>query len=262
MNQAHHPQACCSPLLSSAKALLATSAVTATRLEAASWALAYKTVILEDSNPFTTPQPILSINNNTAKMRSRFIFGSLACLTAIIHASPIGSPIDDASPHKALQKRNILVPAYLIPTSTINAEVVAGTPVTVSEDRVPTSTVDVAKRDVSTIPDLVPTVEVDLVTSLGTPAATPLFMPTRVADIGVTTSGCVVSISDYSYVTKCNHPPTPTPTSTGIANCCGGQHNLHPCNDAGTIPTGPATWTCTFGYTTCAGVSTATAMWT
>ncbi|TKA66444.1 hypothetical protein B0A55_10009 [Friedmanniomyces simplex] len=190
-------------------------------------------------------------------MLSTIILCSLLCLAAFVHAGPIGSP------HEAPQKRNILVPGYLIPTTTINAAVAAGTPATASADRVPTSAVDIAKRTLVTMPDLVPTSEVNLATdTLGTQIVSPFVVPTKIADIGVTTSGCIVSISDYSYVTHCNYATTPTPTSTGIADCCGGQDSLHACNDAGTIPTGPATWTCTFGSTTCAGISTATTMWT
>ncbi|KAK0282226.1 hypothetical protein LTR35_000633 [Friedmanniomyces endolithicus] len=189
------------------------------------------------------------------------ILSSLVCFTTYVNAGPIAN--DGLVPHGAAQKRNILVPGYLIPTTTIDVALVSGTPATSSPDLVPTSQVTLAKRTLISIPDLVPTVHVDLATdTLGTQTISPLLVPTKIADIGATTAGCVVSISDYSYVTHCSYTITPTPTSTGVADCCGGQDSLHPCNDAGTIPTGPATWICTFGSTTCAGVSTATTMWT
>ncbi|KAK3069330.1 hypothetical protein LTR53_012413 [Teratosphaeriaceae sp. CCFEE 6253] len=193
----------------------------------------------------------------------RAVLGSFVCLTTIIHASPIGGVIGDAGPHNALQQRNILVPGYLIPVTTVDADVVAGTPATASRERVPTGTIAVVKRAVTSMPNLVPTSQVDLATdTVGTQIISPLFVPTVVADIGVATPGCAVYISDYSYITQCAYTTTPQPTSTGLANCCGGQGSLHPCNDAGTVPAGPGAWTCTFGSTTCAGVSTATTMWT
>ncbi|KAK5682361.1 hypothetical protein LTS10_005488 [Elasticomyces elasticus] len=124
-------------------------------------------------------------------MLSTTVFGSLLCLTAMVNASPIGSPIDE--------KRNILVPGYLIPTKMIDAAAVAGTPATAWPYRVPTSAVDLAKRAIVTMPNLVPTSQVDLATdTLGTQIVSPLFVPTVVADVGTTTSGCVVSISSYS----------------------------------------------------------------
>lgn len=200
-------------------------------------------------------------------MRSTTLIVSLAYLAAIAYCSPISLAEDIKSPHNGLEKRNILVPGYLIPTSTVNPDEVAGTPITASLERVPTSTVDLAtdskaKRDVTSMPDLVPTSEVNLATdTAGTRTISPKLMPTSVASIGATTSGCVVSISNYSFVTHCDHTTTPTPTSTGIADCCGGWDALYPCNDAGTTPTGAAEWTCTLGSTSCAGVTTATTMW-
>ncbi|KAK5738117.1 hypothetical protein LTR17_006146 [Elasticomyces elasticus] len=133
-------------------------------------------------------------------MLSTTVFGSLLCLTAMVTASPIGSPIDEVgSPLQAAQKRNILVPGYLIPTKMIDAAAVAGTPATAWPYRVPTSAVDLAKRAIVTMPNLVPTSQVDLATdTLGTQIVSPLFVPTVVADVGTTTSGCVVSISSYS----------------------------------------------------------------
>ncbi|KAK3073387.1 hypothetical protein LTR53_005095 [Teratosphaeriaceae sp. CCFEE 6253] len=135
----------------------------------------------------------------------RAVLGSFVCLTTIIHASPIGGVIEDAGPHNALQQRNILVPGYLIPVTTVDADVVAGTPATASRERVPTGTIAVVKRAVTSMPNLVPTSQVDLATdTVGTQIVSPLFVPTVVADIGVATPGCAVYISDYSYITQSN----------------------------------------------------------
>lgn len=169
-----------------------------------------------------------------------------------------------------LEKRNILVPGYLIPTTTPDPATWSGSQ-TVSPDRLPTSTVGLAKRDAPVtvdgivyptgFPDLVPTSKVDIATdTAGTRTISPQLIPTAVATIG-TTSGCIVILKSHSYVTHCSHTKAPKPTSTGIADCCGGEDSLYPCNSDGSMPTGTALWTCTLGSTSCAGTYTATTTW-
>jgi len=209
-------------------------------------------------------------------MRSQRVFSGLLCLTAMAYASPIGSPVDDRSSPHEIEKRNILVPGYLIPTTAPNPATWSGSQ-TVSPDRLPTSSVNiatdsVAKRDAPVtidgivyptgFPDLVPTSEVNLATdTTGTRTISPLLMPTVVATVG-TTSGCIVTMKSRSYVTHCAHTRTPTPTSTGISKCCGGEDDTYPCNSDGSMPTGTTQWTCTFGSTSCAGTFLATTTWT
>ena len=199
-------------------------------------------------------------------MRSQAFLGSAACLTVITLANPIGSPL------QLLEKRNILVPGYLIPTTVPNPATWTGSQI-ISPDRMPTSTVDLAKREeaetIGTViystgfPDLVPTTTVDLATdTTGVRTISPLLMPTAVAQIdGISTSGCVVTMNSRSYVTHCSQIKTPVPTSTGVSHCCGGIESLYACEEDGSIPEGPDAWTCTYGITTCAGITTATSTW-
>ncbi|KAK5111755.1 hypothetical protein LTR62_004675 [Meristemomyces frigidus] len=173
-----------------------------------------------------------------------------------------------------LLKRNTLIPSYLIPTSPVNpATWTVGSQV-VSEERVlatpitlVTSTLP-AKRDVTAMPNLVPTSEVNLATdTTGTRTISPLLVPTKIVTIGsATTSGCSVTLSDSSYVTYCSGAnATPAPmgvlelAASGVADCCGGQDDLHACTEDGSLPVGPEEWKCKLGTTTYVGVTTATA---
>lgn len=120
--------------------------------------------------------------------------------------------------------------------------------------------------DVTTFPNLVPTgTTVDIGTdTTGTRTISPLFMPTKVADIGVTTPGCVVSISDYSYVTSCSGGVRATAAAAippSITACCGGQDSLYPCMDDGRMPNGEIRWTCTMAGLSFAGLRFATTTW-
>jgi len=152
-------------------------------------------------------------------MQLHLLFTSLAGLVTVSFAGPIAGSADSLS-EAGLAERNILVPADVIPTSTVLLTSAAVSQAT-SPVRLPTSTVDlatdaVAKRDLTSIPNLVPSTTVNLATdSTGTAfTGTPQFMPTTVVRLGSPTPGCSVWMSEitygsqpvltgYSYVTGC-----------------------------------------------------------
>ncbi|KAK4569652.1 hypothetical protein LTR86_003417 [Recurvomyces mirabilis] len=196
----------------------------------------------------------------------------LACLIASITATPIKS-FDLGSEHD---------PQSPMPTSTVGFLRRPNINATLSPVHTPSSRVTFVtvthlpdlKRDLTSMPNLVPTSQVDLATdTLGTRTISPLFMPTKIATIGsaVTTTGCEVSIVDYAYVTSCSDGNGALETTaaavllgelettSGPSWCCGGEDDLHACTEDGTIPKGPAEWTCVLGSTTFVGVTTATA---
>ncbi|KAK3671514.1 hypothetical protein LTR78_008613 [Recurvomyces mirabilis] len=164
----------------------------------------------------------------------------LACLITSITANPIKS-FDSGFKHD-LQSPMPTPTVEFLPRPNINA--------TPSPVHTPSSPITFApvtyasdlKRDVTSIPNLVPTSPVDLATdTTGTRTISPLFMPTKIATIGsaVTTAGCEVSIVDYEYVTSCsdvNGALSTTAagvvlgeleTTVGIGWCCGGEEDLH-----------------------------------
>ncbi|KAI6883858.1 hypothetical protein KC363_g4104 [Hortaea werneckii] len=194
------------------------------------------------------------------------------CFAASSYASPIGSP--DSNDQGQLEKRNILVPAYLNPTSTVDPATWPTSEWTGTPMFMPTSTVDFELRkrvpDITSMPNLVPTSSVnpDTWSSDGTWTGIPDFMPTTVVHLG-TTTGCEVSMSAYtfndqlaySYVTHCSGPIQTQATTAALASCCGGESDVYPCNDAGSMPSGTARWRCTMSDSTYAGTRFATTTW-
>jgi len=121
----------------------------------------------------------------TVNMKGHIISG-LVCLSALGCASPIGSPVDDSN--SPVEERNLLVPASLIPTTTVDPVTWSTGTFTGTPLFMPTSTVQLDKRDVTSIPDLVPTSTVDPATwSTGKWTGTPKFLPTTLVHLGQTT---------------------------------------------------------------------------
>ncbi|KAK4550869.1 hypothetical protein LTR36_000449 [Oleoguttula mirabilis] len=111
-------------------------------------------------------------------MRSQSVINGLACLTALSYASPIASPADDINSPE--ERRNILVPGELIPTTTVNPATWSAGPWTGTPDFMPTSLVVLGRRDLASYPDLVPTSEVNPATWTPGPwTGTPKFLPTK-----------------------------------------------------------------------------------
>ncbi|TKA22851.1 hypothetical protein B0A50_07751 [Salinomyces thailandicus] len=202
------------------------------------------------------------------------LLSSIACLATLAHSSPIANPPDsDASP---LEERNLLVPGYLIPTTTVNPATWPTASWTGTPILLPTSTVILKNKrnpDVTSLPNLVPTSTVNPATwsTESSWTGTPDFMPTTVVHLG-TTTGCVVSMASYtfddepaySYVTYCSASQISEATAaiTSMPECCGGEEDVYPCNAAGSMPTGTERWVCSSEGEKFAGTRFATTTWT
>jgi hypothetical protein len=128
------------------------------------------------------------------KMRSPSIIGGIVCLSALSYASPIGNLA--VAPSNPEQKRDILIPASLIPTSTVNPgswssaswtgtpSLAPATPVVLGGRALPVGDAE-AKRDILVPDEAVPTKSVDPNTWSHAPwTGTPQFLPTKAVHLG------------------------------------------------------------------------------
>lgn len=201
--------------------------------------------------------------------------------TAVVNLATDTAAISKREAESSIIKKDILVPASLIPTSTVNPATWSTGVWTGTPKFLPTSIVNLAtdtgivKRapEITSFPDLVPSTTVDLATDgTGIFTGTPKFMPTSVVQLE---ADCSVSLStevkkgttEWLYFTHCSDGATPTGVNemsaliTGVSGCCGGEDDFYACGSDGAMPTGPARWTCTFEGFTYAGVTAATTSW-
>jgi hypothetical protein len=137
-------------------------------------------------------------------------------------------PSDGSEEH---QNRNILVPDYLVPTRPVNPAALPTGDAIIPLARVPerpvgVNTVYAMKRDITSMLDLEPSSALKISTDTkGTRTISPLFVPFTPA-----------TVVDMATLTKA------APSSSGIADCCGGQAHLHACEDYDAILGGQRSW--------------------